>query len=834
MPRKTKRFSRRKKKQLTPSPVASSNRQSKRKQWSDQQMRDAMEAASSGVVSVNGAADMYGVPRSTLKDRLNGRVLHGTKPGPRPYLEESEERELVKHLKDCAEIGLGKTRGEVLRIAECVAESKGVLKGSQITTGWWRRFMERNPGMSLRAGDPTAGVRMDAINEENMKKYFDLLEEVYDEMEFRNHPEIIYNMDETGMPLDPRPPKIVVPKGQKKVRYRCSGQKSQITIIGCGSATGQAIPPFIIFAAKQLNPLWMKDEVPGSRFAVSDNGWIDQDLFHFWLTEHFLTHAVASRPLLLLLDGHSSHFKPDTIRFAKEHGIVVFCLPPHTTHECQSLDCSLFGPLKTKWRSVCHSFHQKHPTAVISKLNFCALFKQAWVNAVTPEVITSGFRKAGVYPLDRARISISKSTNGDDNSVSCRGGEADSNSQCNGDGDHSGQPSNRGDSGDSSSAGGIVSVNGRTSEDPLNNSHRNPENNFSVEKELIYTRRFEEGYDLFDAEYVCWLQERHPEAVPAAYTAGVDGEDPLSTDITHSDDNGDGKENDFSVENELIYARRYEEGYDIFYPEYVRWLQKNHPTAAPGGYTTPKALNPEESSETCTKATPLGDVTNTPSTSRPSSGGQSSCSSGGSTISKFLGPLPERTPSRPSVSKTSGARVLTSAECLALLEEKEERKRREKEEKEQRKLTRELNKKKREEEQKRKAEERVKKAAKKEADKKKKEAEKVAKLAAKVAEKAARQVAHESRQDASTSRKRPIPRDGTRESTRQKAPKLSALDHIDPNTCCACFGLYEDDIGTGCEWLQCSCSRWIHEDCVEDVAHGENGEERICPLCLSI
>ena len=39
--------------------------------------------------------------------------------------------------------------------------------------------MERDPGMSLRAGDSTAGVQMDSINNENMKKYFDLLEEVY-------------------------------------------------------------------------------------------------------------------------------------------------------------------------------------------------------------------------------------------------------------------------------------------------------------------------------------------------------------------------------------------------------------------------------------------------------------------------------------------------------------------------------------------------------------------------------------------------------------------------------------------------------------------------------
>ena len=275
------------------------------------------------------------------------------------------------------DIGLPKTRREVLQIAENVATAKEMLKKHTYRLdggdGFWSVIQE--------CLDATAGVRIDAINEENMKKYFDLLEEVYNELDFKDHPERIYNMDETGMPLDP---KVVVPKGQKKVRYRCSGQKSQITVIGCGNATSQTIPPYIIFAAKQLNRLWMKDEVPGSRYAVSDNGRIDQDLFHFWMTEHFLDHAVAARPLQLLLDGHSSHFKPETIRFAQEHGIVVFCLPPHTTHKCQPLDCSFFGPLKVHWRDVIHSFHQKYLTAGIN-----CLFKEAWLRAITPQLLTS-------------------------------------------------------------------------------------------------------------------------------------------------------------------------------------------------------------------------------------------------------------------------------------------------------------------------------------------------------------------------------------------------------------------------------------------------------------
>ena len=38
------------------------------------------------------------VPITTLNDRLSGRVEHGLKPGPRSYLERSEETELVSFI----------------------------------------------------------------------------------------------------------------------------------------------------------------------------------------------------------------------------------------------------------------------------------------------------------------------------------------------------------------------------------------------------------------------------------------------------------------------------------------------------------------------------------------------------------------------------------------------------------------------------------------------------------------------------------------------------------------------------------------------------------------
>ena len=64
---------------------------------------------------------------------------------------------------------------------------------------------------------------MDATSSENIEAYFDLLSDMFDEFDFGNHPESIYNMDETGVPLEPRPPKVVAKWGQKKVRCRISG-----------------------------------------------------------------------------------------------------------------------------------------------------------------------------------------------------------------------------------------------------------------------------------------------------------------------------------------------------------------------------------------------------------------------------------------------------------------------------------------------------------------------------------------------------------------------------------------------------------------------------------
>ena len=74
----------------------------------------------------------------------------------------------------------------------------------------------------------------------------------------------------------------------------------------------------VIWDRKALPPELAVEVVPGTIYGLSDKGWMDQEWFNMWFHKHFLKYALPATPLLLLMDGHSSHFCPATIRCAAQ------------------------------------------------------------------------------------------------------------------------------------------------------------------------------------------------------------------------------------------------------------------------------------------------------------------------------------------------------------------------------------------------------------------------------------------------------------------------------------------------------------------------------------
>ena len=164
--------------------------------------------------------------------------------------------------------------------------------------------------------------------------------------------------------------------GSKRVHHHSTGKKGQVTIVGCGSAAARSSnsPRHNNYLIQKMSLGWTSGELPGTMYGCSDFGWITTDLFDSWLTDHFLKHAVGARPLLLLLDGHSTHYQQNVIQNAREKGVMILCLPSHMTHDAQPFVCAVFSPLKVQWHTVTHQFLQANPSKIIAKFNFTALF----------------------------------------------------------------------------------------------------------------------------------------------------------------------------------------------------------------------------------------------------------------------------------------------------------------------------------------------------------------------------------------------------------------------------------------------------------------------------
>ena len=383
-------------------PLGSMLRPMKYKAWTEEQMSLAHQAYTTDKHSVRRIAEEYGIPKSNLQDRVSGKVLPGTKSGKRRYLSEEEEEEMVGFLVNCARIGFPRSRSEVIRIVQQVCDRRGVT--CVVSHGWWERFCQRHPSICLRTPTTLSHARVKGASPEAIGAYFDTLEETLSRNDLLDKPGQVFNMDETGMPLDPKSMKAIAEKGMKDPSYVSSGNRSQITAVGCICAAGFSIPPMLIYDRKTLHPDMTIGEIPGTFYGFTSNGWMDQELFENWLVSHFLRYAPPVRPLLLLLDGHSSHYSPYAIRIAAKEQIILFTLPPHTSHISQPLDKGCFGPLKVAWRKACQTYMRKNPGKVITRFSFCGVFAEAWLASMTMQNIISSFRATGVFPLDRSQV----------------------------------------------------------------------------------------------------------------------------------------------------------------------------------------------------------------------------------------------------------------------------------------------------------------------------------------------------------------------------------------------------------------------------------------------
>lgn len=177
--------------------------------------------------------------------------------------------------------------------------------------------------------------------------------------------------------------------------------REYITSVEAVSADGETIAPLIIFKGSSLLHRYSAVNKLHSYITLgfSDSAYINDDISESWM-RHFIKNVARKRVgewVLLLLDGRESH---RTFRFwslAIKHKIILFKLPPHSTHLLEPLDVGVF-----------QAYKQHHANAVywavrtgnirFDKLDFLGVFQSFRNETFKRATIKHAWRKCGIVP----------------------------------------------------------------------------------------------------------------------------------------------------------------------------------------------------------------------------------------------------------------------------------------------------------------------------------------------------------------------------------------------------------------------------------------------------
>lgn len=227
-------------------------------------------------------------------------------------------------------------------------------------------------------------------------------------------PRRIFNADETSFSMCPKTGRVIAPKGWKNIYQIQNGsEKETITALMTFSAAGEIVTPMVVFPYVRV-PADVVNSVPHDWFlGRSDTGWMVSETFYEYIANGFnkwLIENNVPKPVILFVDGHKSHLTLARSKFCDENQIILYALPPNTTHMMQPADVSVFKPLKSDYKKTVRVWQNKPENfnTSLTKTTFCPLLKIVLEQKDLSKTIINGFRKCGLYPLDPEAIDCTK------------------------------------------------------------------------------------------------------------------------------------------------------------------------------------------------------------------------------------------------------------------------------------------------------------------------------------------------------------------------------------------------------------------------------------------
>ena len=336
------------------------------------------------------------MPRLKTQGHTNSSTTHS---GPARMLSSTDEAAMVSFIEDVSACGYEYTIKEV---AELASETAYFLNrrdcNDKVTHKWLQRFIARWPDLKIIAGD-----KADIITEESVSNYYRELLCILQTHGLLEKSHRVYIIHDTGVAS--RYNKYIVesfPEKPPKCPSVDCVQPPMAVVVSCMNATGQVLPPYLVFKGKRITKELLSEGLPGTSGKVSDNGLLNSRLLQTYLNDHFLKHVPCNKenPAVILYDGHLPHVTVPLIDWAEEQSIILYLLPAHPNHTMQSQDVGSFGPFKSRFESQCGEFLAENPSRIVTRYDICRLVAKTYSQVMIPEVIVGTFSTLGIVPYN--------------------------------------------------------------------------------------------------------------------------------------------------------------------------------------------------------------------------------------------------------------------------------------------------------------------------------------------------------------------------------------------------------------------------------------------------